>query len=75
MMMMAQERADIKAKISNTSFAMRLPLSTIPTMLVSPSHSVSIIQGAVEVRDRVAKCLQAGELNSSILLPGRFITS
>jgi hypothetical protein len=42
-MMTAQERADIKAKMSKTSFAIKLPLSTIPTMLDSPNHSLSII--------------------------------
>ena len=73
--MTAQERADIKAKTSSTSFAIKLPLSTIPTMLVSPNHSVSIIQRVVEILDRVTKRLQTGELYSPIFSPGNFITS
>ena len=73
--MTAQERADIKAKINRTIFAIILPLSTIPTMLDSPNHSVSIIQSAVKVRDRIAKCLQAGEFYPTIFTPSNFIAA
>ena len=73
--MTAQERADIKAKMNNTSFAMKLPPSTSPTMLVSPSHSVSMIQGVIKVADEAPKYLQACELYSAILTPGTFVAA
>ena len=49
--MTAQERADITANMRSTSFAMKLPPSTSPTMLVSPSHWVNMIQGVIKVTD------------------------
>ena len=67
--MTAQERADITAKINRTSFAMKLPPSTSPTMLVSPSHSVSMIQEVFKVTDVAPKYLQLGKLYSTILTP------
>ena len=73
--MTAQERADITAKMNSTSFAMKLPPSTSPTMLVSPSHSLSMIQGVFKVTDAAPKYLQTGKLYSAILTPGSFIAA
>ena len=73
--MTAQERADITANMNSTSFAMKLPPSTSPTMLVSPSHSVSMIQGVIKVTDVAPKYLQLGKLYSTILTPGSFVAA
>ena len=73
--MTAQERADITANMNSTSFAMKLPPSTSPTMLVSPSHSVSMIQGIIKVTDVAPKYLQLGKLYSTILTPGSFVAA
>ena len=73
--MTAQERADIKANMNSTSFAIKLPPSTSPTMLVSPSHSESMIQGVIKVTDVAPKYLQLGKLYSTILTPGSFVAA
>ena len=73
--MTAQERADITAYMNSTSFAMKLPPSTSPTMLVSPSHSVSMIQGVIKVTDVAPKYLQLCKLYSAILSPGSFVAA
>ena len=73
--MTAQERADITAKMKSTSFAMKLPPSTSPTMLVSPSHWVNMIQGVIKVTDADRKYLQLGKLYPAILTPGSFIAA
>ena len=73
--MTAQERADITANMNSTSFAMKLPPSTSPTMLVSPSHSVSMIQGVIKVTGVSRKYLQFSKLYSAILTPGRFVAA
>ena len=73
--MTAQERADITANMNSTSFAMKLPPSTSPNMLVSPSHSVSMIQGVIKVTDVAPKYLQLGKLYSTILTPGSLVAA
>ena len=73
--MTAQERADITANMNSTSFAMKLPPSTSPTMLVSPSHSVSMIQGVIKVTDVAPKYLHLGKLYSTILTPGSLVAA